>query len=243
MAALGNPAIQPDDDHRGGRSEGEVSPAAAAPGVTDDLLLGLTHGLSHETRNSLNALAIHLEILADKVRDPARGTIPAHLEKNLVASRTQIRRLSEIVGRFTEVVLGVPETRDLSGYVETARSLSSYQLRRSDTEVAMDIPAGIRVEIDASAMLAFLVDLFLLLAEGAPGARFSCSTSIEGEWVRLRFKEDAPGGGWSPRSWARLERLQALVLDAGGRMRFDPEGGRAWTIGLPLRERPEARAD
>lgn len=231
MGALGEPAAQEGGERPGGGGSGDVGGPLQATG---HLLQGLAQGLGHETRNSLNALAIHLEVLADKLRDPTSGTLPPHFEKNIVVSRTQIRRLSQIVGQFTEMFgATVVEQRDLVGYLESATSLCSFQLRRADLDLGVDIRAGIQVEVSAKAMVVFFVELLLLLSEAAPGARLVFTAMDEGQWVRIRI-DGAPSREEWLRGWRlRFKELRELILAAGGFLRIGTKEELGWTIGLP----------
>ncbi|HXN41127.1 MAG TPA: histidine kinase dimerization/phospho-acceptor domain-containing protein, partial [Myxococcaceae bacterium] len=57
----------------------------------------LVLGLLHDARNPLNALAINLEVLTDKLR---QSEAPATGEKNVKAMREQIRRIDSMLRRF-----------------------------------------------------------------------------------------------------------------------------------------------
>lgn len=67
----------------------------------------LMDSLLHDARNPLNALAINLEVLSEKLKDD-EGQIPASQEKNLKAMREQIFRLDGILKQFAEVMAPRP---------------------------------------------------------------------------------------------------------------------------------------
>jgi len=175
----------------GGSAQGS-GPALEVQG--EPLFLQLTNGLSHESRNSLNALAIHLEVLADKLRDPT-GAIPAHLDKNLQASKAQVRKLSEILERFSEFVAMRREGGDLAAAVENAKKLCSFQLRRADIAVHLDLPDGIRVDMDPPELQRMLVRAFLAVAAALPPCEIWITGSTEGREARLLLQGSEVGGG------------------------------------------------
>ncbi|HEY0840026.1 MAG TPA: histidine kinase dimerization/phospho-acceptor domain-containing protein, partial [Vulgatibacter sp.] len=172
MEALGDP-IAPPDSHERPRAAGDLvdhldllAQASLAGAVSQ-----LTNGLAHETRNSLNALAIHLEVLADKLREPGSDQVPANLEKNLQAARAQIRRLDDTLRRFGEFAAGRTESRDLAALFSNAASLCAYHLRRSGAELIFDLPEGVMLEGDPALLSQLAVEVVLHAAAAGAGAR------------------------------------------------------------------------
>src|SRR4051812_7861377 len=64
----------------------------------------LVESLLHEARNPLNALAINLEVLTEKLKDDA-GAVDPSLEKNLRAMREQVFRTDAILRSFAEFLV------------------------------------------------------------------------------------------------------------------------------------------
>lgn len=213
---------------------GDAEGASSLPSSSERLVSQLTNGLSHETRNSLNALAIHLEVLADKLRDTGTGEISPHLEKNLAAARFQIRKLSEYVGRFNEFVSRAPEPRDLASFVEHAKALCTFQLRRADVVLHVDVPLGIRLAVEPFDALRLLVETFLAVADSLPGSPLEVRASVEGPRVVVTIGERGLREVRSPARWPQLERIRPSVEEVGGSWCERGPGGRGCSFTLPL---------
>lgn len=230
MEALGDP-IAPLDSH--GRRNVGNDPS----GNLDLLALAslarvvsqLTNGLAHETRNSLNALAIHLEVLSDKLREPGTEEIPAHLEKNLQAARTQIRRLDDTLRRFGEFTAGRTESRDLARLFANAQALCAYHLRRSGAELFFDLPEGVILEGDPALLSQLAVETLLFAAATGAVARARFVVTTAAGFAAIRVEVD------SERGRAGVpEGLLALVARLGGSIVAATGPLQAWEMSLPL---------
>src|SRR6476646_8256161 len=65
------------------------------------LVQRLIDSMLHDARNPLNALAINLDVLTEKLRGPDR-LVPPNQEKNLKAMREQIFRVDGILKTFSD---------------------------------------------------------------------------------------------------------------------------------------------
>lgn len=232
MEALGEPSAPPDEERR---PSGRVTPGrellarASLAGVVSQL----TNGLAHETRNSLNALAIHLEVLADKLREPGSETVPAHLEKNLQAARAQIRRLDDTMRRFGEFAAGRTEARDVAWLFSNAANLCAYHLRRTGTEVAIDVPEGAFPRGDPAVLSQLAVEVLLGASTVAGGRRLRIDGAFDGDRLDLRIALE--GTRFVP-----PEGVVTLAGALGGAVVAHGGSPLGWEMSLPLanRERP-----
>ncbi|MHA7631305.1 histidine kinase dimerization/phospho-acceptor domain-containing protein [Corallococcus sp. M7] len=69
-----------------------------------DAVPPLMDSLLHDVRNPLNALAIHLEVLSEKLKGES-GQVPATQEKNLKAMREQIARVDGLLKLFSDFMV------------------------------------------------------------------------------------------------------------------------------------------
>lgn len=194
----------------------------------------LSSGIAHEVRNPLNAMAIHAEVLSDKLRATSGGTIPAHLQPNLNAIRKQIRRLDEIVRCFADFAQGRSPHRSLEGVLDSALALCAFPLRRRGLDVELGRIPDVLLAGDAAAVSLGVVELLLLgIAAAKEGTRIRCDARLregeEGHEAQVRFALEAPLG---PVDAERLAMVRELVEDQGGSL----QGGERWyaILSLPL---------
>lgn len=230
MEALGDPIAPPDSRERPHAAGGPVDhldllAQASLAGVVSQL----TNGLAHETRNSLNALAIHLEVLADKLREPGSEQVPAHLDKNLQAARTQIRRLDDTLRRFGEFAAGRSESSDLAALLSNAGALCAYHLRRSGAELIFDLPERVLLRGDPALLSQLAVEVVLFASAAGAGARTRFGATAASGIAAIRMEIDSERGGCDA-----SEGLQALVARLGGRIVTGSGSFPAWEMSLPL---------
>lgn len=106
---------------------------------------GLTRlgaGLAHDIKNPLNAMALQLALLADKLSASPEASSASG--GHLAALREQIARVNEVVRRFLDVTdpsaaLGYT---DLGALVGDAASLFGHDARRRRIDLAVEAPRG-----------------------------------------------------------------------------------------------------
>jgi signal transduction histidine kinase len=121
----------------------------------------LMDSLVHDVRNPLNALAINVEILHEKLSRAAGGEVPASQAKNLQAMREQISRVNGMLGdfaRFLAPAPAAPAVLSLSQMLKDAVGVLGHASRRARVKLAVDVPdAQASVEAMDPSSLAFLV--------------------------------------------------------------------------------------
>lgn len=130
--------------------------------------------LVHDVRNPLNALAINVEILQEKLSRAAGGDVPPGQAKNLQAMREQIARVNGMLGEFARFLAPAPGAAallSLSAVVKDAVGVLGHAGRRARVRVAVDVPEGqATVEAMEPSALSFLVLGSVLRAlERSPG--------------------------------------------------------------------------
>jgi signal transduction histidine kinase len=122
----------------------------------------------HDVRNPLNALAINVEILQEKIARAAGGQVPASQAKNLQAMREQIARVNAMVGEFARFLApapGAPVMLSLAHVLRDALGVLTHAGRRARVKVAVEEPVGqATVEAMDPSTLGFLVLTSLLRA-------------------------------------------------------------------------------
>ncbi|MGZ6098323.1 MAG: histidine kinase dimerization/phospho-acceptor domain-containing protein [Myxococcaceae bacterium] len=101
--------------------------------------------LVHDVRNPLNALAINVEILQEKLARAAGGEVPASQAKNLQAMREQIARVNGMLGEFARFLAppsGAPVAASLDQVLRDALGVLAHASRRARVKVAVEEPAG-----------------------------------------------------------------------------------------------------
>ena len=99
--------------------------------------------LVHDVRNPLNALAINVEILQEKLSRAACGEVPAAQAKNLQAMREQIARVNGMLGDFARFLApppGAPAVLSLPQVLRETLGLLGHAARRARVKLAVDVP-------------------------------------------------------------------------------------------------------
>lgn len=184
------------------------------------LLDTLAGGLVHEARNPLNAMAIHLEVLADKLRDPASGELPAHLARNLDAARNQVRRLDGLLRRFGDFASGRIEGDDVGGCFARVVDLCEYYLRRAGVEVEPTGTLQASVASPAPVCHVLLELLFHALAAAPRGSRIRLEAAVRGDRLALAV-EGAAGAAGDGAERPSLEVASTIARELGGELSLE----------------------
>jgi signal transduction histidine kinase len=170
--------------------------------------------LVHDVRNPLNALAINVEILQEKLARAAGGEVPPAQAKNLQAMREQIARVNGMLGDLpaSRPPPGAPAVLSLSQVLREALGVLGHAGRRARVKVAVDVPErpAAVAAMDPSG-LGFLVLVSVLRAiERTPqDGQVRASVRDEGTAVVLHVQD----GGREEGDETEVE--QALAAAAG----------------------------
>lgn len=162
----------------------------AVPPLMDSLL--------HDVRNPLNAMAIHLEVLSEKLKAET-GQVPPSQEKNLKAMREQIQRVDGLLRMFSDFIVfrgGTPGEVDLSETTTRALGVLGHEGRKRRVQVQVAVEAGVQVRLQDTSELGFFLTQALLRAfrrvEGGGSVRVT--VRVEGPNAVLEV-EDSGGSG------------------------------------------------
>lgn len=166
---------------------------------------GLTRlgaGLAHDIKNPLNAMALQLALLADKLSgSPEAASASAG---HLAALREQIGRVNEVVRRFLDVTdpsapLGYT---DLGGLVADTASLCGHDARRRRIELAVEAPRGsVRTPCEPGRVGRLVLAIFSHAMGATPeGGRLSVRAESRPDgavlWLEHVGADPAPGSGY-----------------------------------------------
>lgn len=183
----------------------EVS--AAAQGATTRLV----ESLLHDARNPLNALAIHLEVLTEKLKDDS-GAVPPTLEKNLRAMREQVLKVDHVLRIFADFLIIEPNRLSevsLGEALERALEALGHEANKRRVKVKLDLEAGLKVRLADPLALRFLAYQSLLRAvqRANPGSEVEVSLTRAGGRAVLRVQDEGGDGEPNPLSRPALEAL------------------------------------
>jgi signal transduction histidine kinase len=202
-----------------------VTSAPAVTGPGDDTLDAaryaavppLMESLLHDVRNPLNALAINLEVLNEKLKGED-GEVPAGQAKNLRAMREQVTRVDGILRQFAEFLVhrggsGAGEA-SLSETLERVLAVLGHESRRRRIKVQPQIEAGLNVRLADLSELGFLLLQPLLRAfeRAEAGSEVAVVARAEGARVVLEVVEATDiSAEKAPGAVAGLERACARL--------------------------------
>lgn len=190
----------------------------------------LCDGFSHDTRNPLNAVVIHLEVLSDKLKRSNNGEIPLGLEKNLKAIRDQVGRIDEMVRRFVE--LAAPHRQhepefDLGALVESVVAQCTHQARLARSELRAETSPGLRIA-GSAAELGVALALYLMGQVEHGAKRLVVRTESQGSRALLVFEGTVAADRGASASLERVaESLSGSLAQQPGRTELALELGAA----------------
>jgi signal transduction histidine kinase len=219
-------------------------------------------GIAHEIRNPLNALSLNLQLLRERLEDPAvsRGDLTAKAD----AMVAEMKRIEDLVAHLLEVSRGSPPARE-TGLVDdvAGRVVDRLQETAERAGVDLSLRAGSRrpIVLDPVRVDRALHNLVRNAIEAAPaGGHVWVSTRDEPHTTVVVVEDDGPG--FPPEDRERLFELfytrkrggtglglplaRRAVEDHGGEVEIldRPGGGARVVVYLPIdeeaREGPDA---
>jgi signal transduction histidine kinase len=175
--------------------------------------------LAHEAKNPLHNMALHLQLVSEKL--PAEAARP--VERHLSAMRDGIGQVDALLKAFADLTSPAGVAGDLGQSLTRALLLFSYEARRKSVELERRGPAEVRVA--APGEVVFEIVCHALLAGIALGSEGRLTVAIEPAGSRIRLEVSADGG--VPRreeSAPYLEAVRRLSPEAGVEPSIDVEG-------------------
>ena len=190
----------------------EVSPERA-------LLLERAAGaLAHEGKNPLHNMALHLQLLGEKVREGGHEGAPA--ERHLQALRDGIGRVDALLRAFSDLASPGHLAPDLGAAISRAQLLFGYEARRGSVAVMQRGPASVPVQADPAFLSDLVCHAFLAAVSLARDGALHISVGIDGPRTRLELHSE---GGAPRRDEAapHLEAVRRLASNAGAELSAD----------------------
>jgi signal transduction histidine kinase len=211
-------------------SETQPQPVEIGEGMPAELSqLRLVDSMMHEARNPLNAIAIHLEIVSEKLR---KAGASVNVDSNLQAIRSQLARVDELLRKFGSFML--PKKRGdgafpLSSTVELAIELLDYERRRKNVEIDARIEAGLTVQTAERSVAPSLVLVLLLssLDRAPSGSRVGVSVAAENGRVAVVVSDS---GIRQLEADFHSSALEALCIQSGAKLIRRED---AWVVMFP----------
>lgn len=187
----------------------------------------LMDSMLHDARNPLNALAINVEVLAEKLKDDD-GKVPESLDKNLRAIRDQVYRVDAILRQFADFItprVGVAADTNLSEVVQRAVEVVSHEGRKRRVKLQTVLDGGSVVPVaDAGALNLLLAQVLLrAVSRAAAGTELSIAiVKVDGRPIlRVTEPQAAPVENTEPlHALARQAGVTAELTESGCSLTF-----------------------
>ena len=158
----------------------------------------LSEGMAHDARNPLNAMAINVEVLNDRLRaaDPALASV---LSKYTKAIRDQIIKVDGIIRRFVEFASphrAEGASVDLAEIVGRAVEVCGHDARKNRVKVESKLGVG-KVQVQGDSMLLAQAILHLVMdgiARNAGGGQLDIALEPSDSEAVLSLSDAAVGG-------------------------------------------------
>ena len=154
----------------------------------------LTSGLAHEIKNPLNAMAIHLEILKEKL-----GTSSGGVQQNVTIIESEIRRLDRVVQGFVKFIrpqeLALKPV-DLKAHLQSVIALLDAEWGSKGIRIDFRPDASLGpVTADAELLHQAFLNILLNACQAMPsGGTITVTTAQDsGEFTRVTIADEGVG--------------------------------------------------
>jgi signal transduction histidine kinase len=144
-------------------------------------------GVAHDIKNPLNAMALQIALLSEKLASAGEAASLA-AGSHLGPLRDQIGRVNEVVRRLLDVAdpsapLGFT---DVGALAADAAALLGHDARRRRVEIALDAPAGVKTRSDPARVGRLLLAIVHRALAGTPeGGRLAIRVEGDADEARL----------------------------------------------------------
>jgi signal transduction histidine kinase len=192
--------------------------APAVPPERALLLERAAAALAHEGKNPLHNMVLHVQLLAEKMRDGAPDPTPA--ERHLQALRDGIGRIDALLKAFSDLASPNHLPADLGAAISRAQLLFGYEARRGGVAVMQRGPASAPVQADSAFVGDLVCHAFLAAVALARDGALHIVLASDGPRTRLELRSE---GGAPRRDEAapHLEAVRRLVSEAGAELSVD----------------------
>jgi C4-dicarboxylate-specific signal transduction histidine kinase len=177
-------------------------------------------GLAHEGKNPLHNMALHLQLMAEKLASPERvGGSP--IEKHVAALRDGIGRVDGLLRSFGEFANPTHLPPDVAAAVRRAIQLFAYDARRATVQVAQELPTALIVKSDSAWLGDLVAHAYLAALEHArDGGRVAVKLGVTGPLAELELHADG-GVGNREQALPHLEAARRLSPEAECELSID----------------------
>jgi len=204
----------------------EVPGAAIAEYAMQALTLArLAGSVAHEVKNPLNAMALQIALLSDKVATES-GALAAACEGNLASMRTQIGRVNEVVRRYLDVCdPPAAASFDAGSLVADAANLFGHEARRRRLVLTCEATPGTTVRVagdPARAARLVLGILWRAVTSTPEGSTLLARAALRGSEAVLSVEHRR--GPLDPALVWMAPVIAAAAQEMGGRLDESSEG-------------------
>jgi C4-dicarboxylate-specific signal transduction histidine kinase len=178
------------------------------------LLERVAVGLAHEGKNPLHNMALHLQLMAEKLsaRTPPAGS---PIEKHVGALRDGIGRVDQLLRAFGEFAAPEHLAPDLGAATSRATQLFGYDARRAGVQVMQRGPPAALVQSDPTVLGDLVAHALVACIEHArDGGRVDLNLEPRGAITVLDLRADG-GLGNRENAVPHLEAVRRLAVEAG----------------------------
>ena len=175
----------------------------------------VTSGVTHEVKNPLNAMTIHLELLNEQLTDA-----PDEVRRSLDVIRGEIGRLDAVVQRFMSLIrpqeLALKEF-DLNGLLEEVASLLEIEWRPRGIAFSVALDRGLPLILgDEELLRRTLLNVVLNACQAMPGSGRVRVTSgrEDGDFVQITVTDT--GAGIPPEDLTKIFTMYYTTKPEGG---------------------------
>jgi signal transduction histidine kinase len=223
------------------RASAAAGGALAAPALEYAMqaiaLVRLAGSVAHEVKNPLNAMALQLALLGDKIE--TNGPLASSCAGNLVSLKNQIGRINEVVRRYLDVADPTPSGAfDAGSLLADVANVFSHEARRRLISLACQAgPGTVRASGDPERAARLLLGLLWSAISGTPsGGRLLARVASTATEAVLSVEHTRgipdPALGWV------LEVVAAAAPAMRGRLEESSEGDTVRVALVLPKERP-----
>jgi signal transduction histidine kinase len=154
----------------------------------------LAGGIAHDVKNPLNAMALQIALLGDKIASGG-DELPGACAGNLASMRNQIVRIDELVRRFADLAdPAAGPTVDLGQLACDVAALFAHEARRRRATITCEATPGIVIaRADSARTTRVVLGLACQSLSGAgEGAHVTLRTATEGDEAVLAIDHSGP---------------------------------------------------
>jgi signal transduction histidine kinase len=218
-------------------SDGALPAPALELAIEAIALARLAGTVAHEVKNPLNAMALQLALLGDKIGSSS-DSLAAACAGNLASLKNQIDRINEVIRRYLEIADPAPSGGfDAGGLLADAAHVFGHEARRRRVILTSESAAGVRAAGDPVRAARLLLGIFWRAISATPeGGRLVARAVASGSEAVLMI-EHAEGPEDPALAWIG-EVAAAGAAGMGGRLEESSRDGFVRAALVLPKERP-----